>query len=225
MKSYKHRVHSSILRRPAHADVFATGDAPRFPLVLFGGSGVDEEEYDRRSGPVVPFFGPALEQIDDRPDPFVLVHVTAPYDVPFARFSREPAAAERRNAHVSREILEGWSGLPHVVGGLSGGLALALHGLQRGPRCFGAAGLGADAIPPDFECPAPWTRRLWLDDAPEDRVWASPENRRITDRLVRRGQAEVLRLRGGRHRLADYATAECLGSLLRTVADHRPQPA
>ena len=45
MRSYKHRIHSVLLHRMAHADIFEVGAAaPTLLFILFGGSGVDEEE-------------------------------------------------------------------------------------------------------------------------------------------------------------------------------------
>src|SRR5581483_5703470 len=54
MRSYKHGIHSVLLHRMAHADIFEVGAAaPTFLFALFGGSGVDEEEYERRSHTVI----------------------------------------------------------------------------------------------------------------------------------------------------------------------------
>ena len=63
MKSHKRRVESAILRRTPHADVFEVGDRPRFLFVLFGGSGVNEEEYEVRGKSVIPTFGGVLWRV------------------------------------------------------------------------------------------------------------------------------------------------------------------
>jgi hypothetical protein len=166
MRSYKRRIHSALLNRVAHADIFEVGAAPRFLFVLFGGSGVDEEEYERRSHTVIPVLGPVLERLAAGGMNVVAVYVSAPYDVPFNRFASNPAAAEAWNAHVLTELLEPWSKLPYFASGFSGGAALAFNGLQKDSRCFGGAALGADALPPGFVCPDHWAEKLRLYCAP-----------------------------------------------------------
>jgi predicted esterase len=215
MKTYKRRIQSVLLNRMAHADVFEIGTAPGFLFVLFGGSGVDEEEYERRSNTVIPIFEPVLERLAKCAVNAVMAYVSAPYDVPFNRFATDPSAADTWNAHVSTELLEPWSKLAYFVSGFSGGAALALNGLHKALGCFGGAALGADAIPPDFVCPDHWAEKLRLYAAPHDRVSNHPANRRIADDLESRGQAEQIELRSGGHHLADYATPDCLGELIR----------
>jgi hypothetical protein len=208
----------------AHADIFEVGPTPKFLLVLFGGSGVDEDEYELRSRSVIPIFGAILGDLEGRGMGLVMAHVTAPFDVPFNRFAADPSSAGTWNAHVSAELLEPWSKLPYFVSGFSGGTAPALNGLHGDFRCFGGAALGADAIPPEFICPDHWVGKLRLYVAPEDRVCHAPENRRIVEALERRGQVEVLRLRSGRHRLEDYASVEGLGALIVAAAGLVPGP-
>jgi predicted esterase len=224
MRSYKRRIHSALLNRVAHADIFEVGAAPRFLFVLFGGSGVDEEEYERRSHTVIPVLGPVLERLAAGGMNVVAVYVSAPYDVPFNRFASNPAAAEAWNAHVLTELLEPWSKLPYFASGFSGGAALAFNGLQKDSRCFGGAALGADALPPGFVCPDHWAEKLRLYCAPHDRVCNHPANRRIADDLEGRGQAEQFELRSGAPQLADYATPECLGELIRFAGSVAPGP-
>lgn len=225
MKSHKRFIASARLKRKAHADVFEIGLSQRFLFVLFGGSGVDEDEYELRSKSVIPLFDPVLEGLERGGTEVLFVHVTAPYDVPFNRFRDEPSAAEVWNAHVLSELLEPWSDLPFFVSGFSGGAALALNGLQQNSRCFGGAAFGADAIPPDFKCPDHWVGKLRLYSAPNDRVCNDPANRRIVETLESRGEAEVFQLRSGGHRLVDYAATSCLGELIQfasqLVSDRR----
>lgn len=213
MKAYKRSITSNLLGRAAHADVFELGSSPSFLFVLFGGSGIDDEEYERRSETVIPVFDEVLKGLPGTKA--VVVHVTAPYDVPFNRFAENPSAAELWKAHVLDELLSPWSDLPYFVCGFSGGAALALNGLQKEPRCFGGAALGADAIPRDFLCPDNWEGKLRIYSAPNDRVCNHPANRQVIETLEERGELEEFHLRSGGHRLADYATAECLGELLR----------
>jgi len=215
MRSHKRCVESALLNRLAHADIFEVGaPAPTFLFVLFGGSGLDEEEYERRSHTVIPIFGPVLERLSHGAVNAVMAYVSAPYDVPFNRFSSDPSAADIWNAHMLTELLEPWSKLPYFVSGFSGGAALALNGLQKNPRCFGGAVFGADAIPQDFLCPDHWSEKLRLYAAPHDPVCNHPANRRVTDALESRGQAEQFELRSGGHRLTDYSTPDCLGELI-----------
>src|SRR5581483_1436765 len=94
MRSHKRRIHSALLNRMAHADIFEVGDAPRFLFVLFGGSGVDEEEYERRSHTVIPVLGTVLERLAAGGMNVLAAYVSAPYDVPFNRFASNLAAAE-----------------------------------------------------------------------------------------------------------------------------------
>ncbi|MGE3239505.1 MAG: hypothetical protein AB7G28_01235 [Pirellulales bacterium] len=215
IKSYKRCIESRVLQRAAHADVFEVGVKPRFLFVLCGGSGVDEEEYVERSKTVIPVFGRVLEGAARDGIRLVLMHVTAPYDVPFNRFSTEPSSAVTWNAHVLTELLEPWPELPYFVAGFSGGTALALNGLHAERRCFGAAAMGADGLPRGFACPEHWNEKLRLYVTPQDTVCSEPTNREVCELLTNRAQAEVFRLRAGGHRLADYSTAESLGELIR----------
>jgi hypothetical protein len=63
MKSHKLTITSNLLGRMAHADVFELGSPQTFLFVLFGGSGIDEEEYERRAKSVIPVFDPVLEKL------------------------------------------------------------------------------------------------------------------------------------------------------------------
>ncbi len=214
MTPHKRLVHSAILNRTAYADVFSVGTEPRFLVVLFGGSGVDEEEYERRGQTVHPALAGWLGGFADGPPHFVLIHVTAPYDVPFARFATEPTAAANWTSHVLTELLEPWVALPYLVCGFSGGVVLALNGVHADPRCFGGAAFGADAVPADFSCPKHWRGKLRLYCAPGDRVCCHPANRRVAESLVSRGEAELYELRAGGHALADYCAADGLGDAI-----------
>jgi hypothetical protein len=168
MKSAKQIIRSDLLGRMAHADAFEIGASPAYLFVLFGGSGVDEEEYERRSQSVIPIFGPLLDWLEQCVPSLVLVYVSAPYDVPFNRFASEPSAVQTWNEHVATELLEPWAKLPYFVSGFSGGAALALNGLQADSRCFGGAVLGADGIPRQFVCPKHWAEKLRLYITPQD---------------------------------------------------------
>ena len=214
MRSHKRLIHSALLNRMAHADVFEIGNGPAFLFMLFGGSGIDDEEYERRAQSVIPLFGQVLEDAARRVPSFVFAHVTAPYDLAFRGFPDDPPSAERWNAHVASELLEPWAALPYFVCGFSGGALLALSGLHRHPRCIGGAALGADALPRDFVCPEHWAGKLRLYATPNDTVCNHPANRRAAEALAAAGEAERFGLRSGGHRLSDYATQACLGELI-----------
>lgn len=215
LRSHKRSIDSVLLNRMAHADVFEIGGTPRLLFVLFGGSGVDEDEYQQRGKTIIPIFRPLLERLAETSANLVMVYVSAPYDVPFNRFTKEPSSAQVWNAHILTELLEPWSRLPYFVSGFSGGAALAFHGLEEDPRCFGGAAFGADALPPDFVCPTHWPEKLRLYAAPHDLVCNHPVNRQVAEALESRGQAELFRLGSGGHRLVDYATVECLAEVIR----------
>ncbi len=161
---------------------------------------------------MIPIFDGLLRHLPALPA--ILLHVTAPYDVPFARFSEYPSAAELWKAHVMREILSPWAVLPYFVCGFSGGTALALNGLQSEVRCFGGAILGADALPQSLACPKHWAEKLRVYIAPNDPVCQHPANRRQIETLQERGEIEVFHLHSGGHRLVDYTTPECLGDVI-----------
>ncbi len=222
MQSHKRCIQSVLLNRMAHADVFEVDARPRWLFLLFGGSGVDDDEYLERSKTTIPIFGRVLDYLAKCGVDLVLIHVTAPYDVPFNRFSADPSSADTWNCHVLSELIEPWSRLPFFVCGFSGGAALALNGVHEDRRCFGGAGLGADGIPPDFACPAHWKEKLRLYAAPDDVVCNHPANRRVVEVLERRGQAEEVHLASGGHRLTDYSTVACLGELIRFAAGKAP---
>jgi len=200
----------------AHADVFKLGASSERLVVFFGGSGVDVEEYIERSKTLIPVFDSVLDRLGECP--ITLVHVSAPYDVPYNRFASEPESLVNWNAHVLNELLEPWNELPFHLCSFSGGAALALNGVHQHPLCRGAAAFGADAIPARFECPDHWEQPLQLYCGPQDAVCNHPANQDLQEGLVMREQASLVPLRRGGHRLADYATEECLGEFLRLIS-------
>ena len=131
MQSHKRCIQSVLLNRMAHADVFEVDARPRWLFLLFGGSGVDDDEYLERSKTTIPIFGRVLDYLAKCGVDLVLIHVTAPYDVPFNRFSADPSSADTWNCHVLSELIEPWSRLPFFVCGFSGG---GRSGFERRPR-------------------------------------------------------------------------------------------
>ncbi len=218
MNASKRSVRSAILDRQAHADVFELGIAPRFLFLLVGASGIDEEEYELRGRSVIPVFDELFRDLDAGGENAVVVHVTAPFDVPFARFAEQPGEAEKWRLHILLELLGPWRPLPYFVAGFSGKIALALNGLDRELRCFGGAAFGADALPARFVRPHHWPEPLRLYAAPHDPVVNDPKNREVVASLVAAGHAVEIRLPSGGHRLADYATPDALGDAVRVAA-------
>lgn len=138
---------SGVLGRPFHLDVFEHDTAASFMVVMFGGSGVDQVEYERRAGssPMV-FEAPCAGFSDLR-----FVFVTAPYDIPYARMREGDDDADRWVEHVDREILARWPGIPVYLAGYSGGAALALNGVVGLGRVMGAGFLAADGLRADMD--------------------------------------------------------------------------
>lgn len=208
----KHFVESPLLGRRAYLDVFEFSADPEYLLLFFGGSGIDEGEYQRRGQSIIPIFDPLFAAVENCQLTFV--HVCAPFDVPFARFADFPDQLARWNEHVRLEILERWRGLPFFVASFSGGAALGFSGVHEDQCSFGGAALGVDALPEQFSSPAHWDSRLRIYSARDDRVCHQPRNRETIDRLVCNGEADEISLRAGGHRLEDYSTLECLGALM-----------
>lgn len=204
---------SRILDRKAHLDVFSSNKRPRAIVLLFGGSGIDEEEYCRRGKTLIPVFDQLLSKSGILAD-LTFVHATAPFDIPYARFNDFPDAIEKWNSHVTQELLRPWRELPFLVSSFSGGACLAFNGIQANHRCIGGAALGVDSLPDNFSCPRHWPEKLKIFSAPSDPVCNAISNRIVIDRMVNEGQAVDHLLPSGRHRLTDYATEHGLGKLL-----------
>lgn len=224
MDAEKLVITSRVLDRMAHADVFRLGADPSFLFLIIGGSGMSGAEYDRRRNSVIPVFRNVLNGIDGLQADFVLVYVTAPYDIPLKRIEREPQLGAIWATHVLGELLLEWKALPYFVCGFSGGVLLALGSLAEHARCFGGAALGADALPSDFECPPHWRHPLQVYSGRLDAVSRRDENLRARVHLQSTGQAEIVEMSRGGHQLVDYATQECLGELFDFAAAIAPRP-
>jgi len=217
---------SELLGRAFHADAFLSGDAPRFLALMFGGSGVDEVAYRTRFETLVPAFDAALARLE-REASFAFVYVTAPWDVPFARFDEQAEESERWNGHVREELLplvESWLGgarpLPRYLIGYSGGAALALSGHHLDAACFGAGMLGADGLKGRFIRGPGWPEPLTLYYNLDDGVFETA--RPAVEALVATGAAQHFRRLHGGHGLADYVANESFGGLFRRAARSAP---
>ncbi|HQP88945.1 MAG TPA: hypothetical protein PLL76_22035 [Thermoanaerobaculia bacterium] len=217
---------SASLGRAFHADAFLLGAAPTFLALMFGGSGVSEEKYRERATTIVPAFDGALSRLE-RAASFAFVFVTAPYDVPFARFEAEPDGAARWNRHVCDELLplvDGWLGLqtplPRYLIGYSGGAALALSGHHLDPKCYGAGMIGADGLVDSFERGPGWSEPLTLYYNLGDGVFEAM--RTTVTGLEDRKSAQCFRRLPGGHELADYVSNESFGGLIRRAERTAP---
>ena len=172
MKSYKHCFFSYLLARDVHLDVFELGTQVDHLLLLFGGSGIAEEDYIARQSTVIPIFDSLLRNYHQTN--LVLLHVTAPFDVPFARFRDHPEHAQRWQNHILTELLTPWEKTPFWVSGFSGGAVLALSGVHTALHCRGAAVFGADQLSSQFQYPDHWPMPLQVFEAQNDRVTNDP---------------------------------------------------
>ena len=140
--------YSRILNRDFHVDHFRPESTPCFQVLLFGGSGVNEEEYHRRMSSLVPVFGPYLDELEKEwlDTPFCFTYITAPYDLAFQRMSADDTMQEKWSAHIQQDLLPRLPELPIYWIGYSGGFILGWYALEDDKRCFGAGGLGADQL-------------------------------------------------------------------------------
>lgn len=208
-------IDSVCLHRRAHVDVFSLGKCPRFALLFFSGSGIDEEEYAIRGKTIAPAFNQALARLDERGAEMVFLHVTAPFDVPYARFAEFPEAIETWNRHILEELLKPWSALPLFVASFSGGAALAFHGVHAAAQCFGGAALGPDSLSRQFVRPHHWRTKLILVCCRDDRVCLHSANHDAIKELIACGTADLLEYERGRHRIGDYVDAGAVADLTR----------
>jgi hypothetical protein len=162
---------------------------------------------------------------------FVLVYVTAPYDVPYARFEATARAlpedeldalyseTDRWNTHVATEILPLVPDAPLCLAAHSGGLALAWYGLEDHPTCIGLWALGADAISPSWVRGERWSGPAVIRYNRGDRVRAA--NQHALAALSSRGVVRVVDTGTAEHGhgLEDYGRSGALSALvLDTVA-------
>ena len=190
---------SQFLGREVHMDVFDFGK-PETTLLLFGGSGIDDEEYQLRKESVIPLFdnveGHDLENIR-------VIHATAPFDIPFARFGEFPNEISRWNRHVIEDIFERWTGA-FVVSSFSGTVSLVLNGIEREKNCVGAAVIAPDGLSPNFCSPEHWRDSLVVFTSPHDRVCSHQENRMVIEKLVESGEAVEVEVAAKSHTLFEY---------------------
>ena len=206
---------SHLLNRRYHADRFDVGNGhSAFVFLLFGGSGISQEEYESRRTSRFGGLDAAMTSLA-RELAFTLVHVTSPADGIYNRLS-EPDEAARWTRHVDSELLAGLESMPLYAAGHSGGAALAFAGPQALDRCFGAGALGADALPDFFERGQSWSEPAALYYNRGDRVRNA--NRAAIRSLQEADLIACFVQQPGSHSLADYASNESFGGLVRRAA-------
>jgi hypothetical protein len=215
---HKHVARSVALGRSFHADVFEVGSGPELAILHFGGSGISASTYAARASTVAPAFSPAHERALHAGLTLVHVFVTAPFDVPFARFSEHPEAAECWTRHVRDDLVPLAGGLPMYLVGYSGGIELAIRGPHQLPRVLGVGGLGADIVSADIE-----TSAALNEDRPMLLIYNRNDPVRTTsaeviEELVESGLATVRVGGGGGHAAADYVAFGGLEGLFRAAA-------
>ena len=191
---------SEVLRREVHLDVFEFGLDPEVSVFLFGGTGIDEEEYERRRESVIPLF----DSVDTDTLQLRLVYATAPYDVPFARFSEFPDALDNWNKHLEEEIFARWSDTPFIVASFSGSVALILNGAEQSTSCIGGAAIAPDELKTTFACPKHWENKLAVFTSISDRVCSDKDNQRAVATLVEVGEAIEFEIHARTHGLIEY---------------------
>ncbi|MBT3223369.1 MAG: hypothetical protein HN348_30220, partial [Proteobacteria bacterium] len=97
MERLKYRAYSNALKRRFHVDVFRLGVSPDVLVLHFDGSGVSEASYKSRAQSIIPVFDETLEELESEGLSLVFVFVTAPFDLGFAHFHRNPGEAARRH--------------------------------------------------------------------------------------------------------------------------------
>ena len=132
MRTRKHSAHSDALGRVFHADLFELGPAPTVVVLQFGGSGVTAAKYWERATTRVAAFDDVLARLEVEGMSLAFAFVTAPFDLGYALFHQDPAAAARWTRHVAEDLLALWPDLPVFLQGYSGGIELAI----RGPTCY-----------------------------------------------------------------------------------------
>ena len=213
MKRRKWVEHSDILGRMFHIDVFEPATIPVGLILFFGGSGKSEAEYIRRKDSINPALDPVFERVTPN---VVCLYLTAPYDIQYARPDRFASQSDRWLRHIREEVLAPWADLPVFLVGYSGGVILALSGVHNLPQIIGAAGLGADGIPEDFE--PPYTEadtpawRLYLAYNEQDGVRRA--NEAIIAELIDAEVAYVAQTRPGRHNFSDYVDNGCIEQVM-----------
>lgn len=221
---------SDVLGRPFHVDVVEAGETPSCVIVMFGGSGVSAADYEAYASVTHPALAPLSELGPDLA--FVFAYVTAPYDVPYARFGATSGPAvddatldalyaemDRWNKHVTRELLPLLPAAPLCLAAHSGGIALAWHGLEDREACVGLWALGADAVVPRWARGERWRGPAVLSYNRGDRVRAA--NQRALSSLSSRGVVRVVETGTAEHghKLEDYARSGALAALVRAAVE------
>lgn len=224
MTAKKILVHSKEFNRQAHADLMEVGQNPNSTMVvLFGGSGIDEDEYARRSKSRFQMFDNELLALKRRGQSLCFAYVTAPYDLPLVTLDQE-AVAKRWRSHVLIELLPELSSRRSFSVGFSGGVRLAFSGLEQSSSCIGGAAIAPDGFPnPEtWEKPRTWRDPLMVFTGTRDLVFQKPKAMQPFRTLAGRGQANLFSVPGAVHQLAAYR--EAVGRVFGIAAAESGEP-
>jgi len=209
VKAKKIVVHSREFDREAHADLMEVGQSPSSTMVvLFGGSGINEEEYTRRSKSRIQVLDNELLALERRGLSLRFAYVTAPYDLPLVTLNQEAVAIKWRS-HVLNELLPELNSRRSFLAGFSGGIRLAFSGLEQSANCIGGAAIAPDGFPrPEtWEKPRTWRDPLMVFTGTRDLVFQKPAAMQPFRTLAGRGQANLFSVPDAVHQLAAYREA------------------
>jgi len=201
MERSKITIEHAVLGRPAHIDAFTIGRAsPRTTVLMFGGSGMSREEYERRAQTIVPVFDDDLVRLESEGIELAFFFVSAPWDVSFADVVTDDTVSAHWRRHVELDIRPLVETSTTYGCAYSGGAALLLSGVHE--SMTGATIIGGDLVPEDFTKPDAWPSPLIAVYNLADPVFAA--NRGIVEQLVEAEDARLLRKLPGTHAFADY---------------------
>ena len=204
---------SKALGREFHFDLFTPASGqPEFLFIHFGGSGITRDEYEKRSRGVNPVFAEPLGELQAE-FPFALAFYTAPYDLNYPRIEEDDEVAAVWLRHFNDELLPALPILPFFVSGYSGGMSLALAGPQLHERCFGAGGVGSDAVPASLTLKDTFREPVTCVYNLGDRVYT--ENEAVLKDLSRRGLVRVVRKLPGGHTFRWYLKNQSFQGMIR----------
>ena len=195
-------------------DVFEFGEEIATTVLLFGGTGIDEEEYQERKASVIPLFN---SEEDYNLGHVRIVYATSPFDIPFVRFGEFPSELVKWNRHLLEDIFERWKDSRFWVSSFSGSASLVLSGIERDKNCIGAAVLAPDELKPSFCSPKHWRDRLVVFTSPYDRVCSHPENQLVVETLVKSQEAREVEVSTKSHSLFDYMQQAPILNWLRSL--------
>jgi len=220
LKKIKIIADSIILSRQFHCDGFIVGKKPQFLSIFLGGSGMDQAEYESRLNSMPKLFDDSFISLESEGLSFSFVFITAPFDIPFGKFSEFPDEKFRWNKHLKTELLsiiekklELHNNLPIYFMAYSGGTTLILSGIQLINRCFGTGVLGGDGINTQMVSGSNWKEPITLYYNRQDPIF--PYNKATIKKLYQDEDLIYYCNLHGSHSLKDYIKNESFSGLIR----------